>query len=118
MGSRPATTAGMCGFTRRVGTRGYMAPEVLIGLPYGPTADAWSIGVILYTLLCGRHPFAGYACEAHEEAAVRGGRWSFDGPNWSEVSEDAKEVVRKLLDQDGQTRPQAHEALDLPWVSM
>ena len=79
--------------TARARTRGYMAPEVLAGLPYGLAADVWSLGVILFTLLCGRHPFA---CddEADEEAAVRGGHLSFADPNWAEVSEAAKVRVR------------------------
>jgi len=42
----------------RAGSRGYMPPEMLRGLPYGLSADAWSLGVILYTLLCGASPFA------------------------------------------------------------
>ena len=72
-----------------------MAPEVLAGLPYGLAADVWSLGVILFTLLCGRHPFA---CddEADEEAAVRGGHLSFADPNWAEVSEAAKVRVSSL----------------------
>lgn len=102
--------------TARAGTRGYMAPEVLAGLPYGLAADVWSLGVILFTLLCGRHPFA---CddEADEEAAVRGGHLSFADPNWAEVSEAAKAVVRRFLSQAPQARPKAHEALVLPWVT-
>jgi len=99
----------------QAGTRGYMAPEVLSGEAHGQPVDIWSLGVILFTLLCGRLPF-NHEDEAREEAAVRFGRWSFADPNWDEVSVEAKGVVRQFLSQDSHARPRAHEALDLPWL--
>ncbi|KAJ3163242.1 Serine/threonine-protein kinase [Geranomyces michiganensis] len=35
----------------------YMAPEILRGDKYGPSADLWSFGAILYEMICGRPPF-------------------------------------------------------------
>merc|ERR1719215_2488315 len=45
------------------GTLHYMAPEVMMGSGYGATADAWSLGIIFYELVCGRLPFGSHLAE-------------------------------------------------------
>jgi len=40
-----------------IGTPGYMAPEILTDTRYGYPADVWSIGMVIYELLCLERPF-------------------------------------------------------------
>lgn len=40
-----------------VGTPAYMAPEQGQGLPIGPTADIYSLGVVVYEMITGRQPY-------------------------------------------------------------
>ncbi|KAM9000536.1 serine/threonine-protein kinase PLK3 isoform X2 [Sarcophilus harrisii] len=39
------------------GTPNYLAPEVLLRQGHGPESDVWSLGCVMYTLLCGSPPF-------------------------------------------------------------
>ena len=41
------------------GTYEYMAPEIVLDLPYDYTIDIWSIGILLFELVHGYAPFKG-----------------------------------------------------------
>ena len=75
------------------GTPGYLAPEVILRQPYGPTVDMWAAGVILYILLVGYPPFWDENPKALY-AQITAGEYSFPAPEWSSVSHEAK-VRRK-----------------------
>jgi len=98
------------------GTPGYCAPEVLKGLKYDQSCDMWSIGVISYILLCGYEPF--FAENDNEMfKRILKGDYQFDSPWWDEVSENAKDLVRKLLVVDPAKRLTPAAALKHVWVS-
>ena len=44
---------------KRSGTPGYVAPEILLGLPYDFKVDVYSLGVLFFTMITGRRPFNG-----------------------------------------------------------
>ncbi|KAH7512276.1 hypothetical protein FEM48_Zijuj12G0073500 [Ziziphus jujuba var. spinosa] len=97
-----------------VGSPYYVAPEVL-RKRYGPEADVWSAGVILYILLSGVPPFwAESEQEIFEE--VLHGDLDFTSDPWPNISESAKDLVRNMLVRDPKKRLTAHEVLCHPWI--
>lgn len=84
------------------GTAYYMAPEVLSG-NYDEKCDMWSIGVILFILLSGSPPFNGKD-DAEILRKVKDGKFEFTQKVWADISEDAKDLISKLLTFDPSRR--------------
>lgn len=97
------------------GTPGYVAPEILKGVAYGKEVDMWSIGVVLYILLCGFPPF--YDDNNKKLfAQIVNANYSFPDPYWTNISANAKDLVRKLLVVDARQRLSAVQVLAHPWM--
>ncbi|XP_050244820.1 calcium-dependent protein kinase 32-like [Quercus robur] len=101
-------------FTEIVGSPYYMAPEVL-KRNYGPEIDVWSAGVILYILLCGVPPFWAETEQGVAQAIIRS-VVDFKRDPWPRVSDNAKDLVKKMLDPDPKRRLTAQGVLDHPWL--
>ena len=44
-----------------------MAPEILLGEPYDDKVDVWSLGVVLYMLICLKHPLGDFDNEVSRQ---------------------------------------------------
>ena len=100
--------------TQKYGTPYYIAPEVL-KRSYDHKCDLWSCGVILYILLCGYPPFNGQTDKKIIEAVLLGD-YTLDEPEWQSVSDQAKDLVSKLLKNNPEERISALDALNHPWI--
>ncbi|XP_057687334.1 serine/threonine-protein kinase Chk2 [Corythoichthys intestinalis] len=103
------------------GTPSYLAPEVLTyaaggGGGYGLAVDAWSLGVLLFVCLCGYPPFHENFHELSVSEQIIRGSFTMLPAKWRHVSEQAKEVVRKLLVVDPAQRMSIDEALQHAWM--
>ena len=99
----------------RCGTPNYLSPEIVQGIPYGTKTDMWSIGVIVYIILAGYPPF-------HSDSLselfrlVRTGSYEFHKKHWGLVSDDAKDLIGRLLTIDPKRRITASTALASSWI--
>ncbi|XP_029961463.1 serine/threonine-protein kinase Chk2 [Salarias fasciatus] len=100
------------------GTPSYLAPEVFTHgstSGYGLSVDAWSLGVLLFVCLGGYPPFHESFGQSTTDQIVRG-QFTMVPSKWRHVSDQAKDVVRKLLVVDPTRRMSIQEALDHPWL--
>ena len=99
-----------------LGTRGYLAPEMLQRLNYSSAVDTWALGVILYVLLCGCLPFDDDSQPLSSDDALRA-RFVLRFPRWARnLSTEAKDLLSHLLDIDPNTRYTAQRALNHAWM--
>ncbi|MFS8016338.1 putative protein kinase CAMK-CDPK family [Helianthus anomalus] len=101
-------------FTDVVGSPYYVAPEVLLKR-YGPEADVWTAGVILYILLSGVPPFWAETQQGIFEAVLKG-NLDFESDPWPLISDSAKDLIRKMICSRPSDRLTAHKVLCHPWI--
>ncbi|KAG7999723.1 Serine/threonine-protein kinase Chk2, partial [Nibea albiflora] len=101
------------------GTPSYLAPEVFTQASttgYSLAVDAWSLGVLLFVCLGGYPPFhESFSHHSITEQIIRG-EFTMVQSKWRQVSDQAKDVVRKLLVVDPSQRMKIDEALQHPWL--
>jgi len=96
-----------------VGTPWWMAPEVILGKPYGILADIWSVGITAMEMALGRPPLSNKAptralflIPRNPPPALRG----------QQHSEELKEFVELCLQKDAEDRPTATMLLETKFI--
>jgi len=99
-----------------LGTKGYLAPEMLQRHSYDKSIDMWALGVIVFVLLCGCLPFDDDSSKIDSETAARK-KFALRFPKWAaSLSPSAKDLLNNLLEINPKNRYTAHQALAHPWV--
>jgi calcium-dependent protein kinase len=96
-----------------IGSAYYIAPEVL-SRNYTELCDLWSCGVIMYILLTGRPPFNGIN-EEEIMKKIKDGVYDMSRYPWGIISEDAKDLIKGLLQVNPKKRFTAKQALEHKW---
>ena len=99
----------------RYGTLAYCAPEILLGIDHGLSIDVWSLGVILHILLSGILPFISEDKNTFKKNIIKG-KLSFTHPGFTKVSNDAKDLLTKMLCVDVKKRSTPAQIIRHPWL--
>jgi calcium-dependent protein kinase len=108
----------------KCGTPYTTAPEVLRE-NYDERCDVWSVGVVLYIMLCGRRPFEALKTKGPLEDAGKAamvtniltGRFHFNHKAWNTVSKQGVGFVKALMHPDFRQRMRSAVALENAWLS-
>eukprot|EP00092_Neocalanus_flemingeri_P041212 GFUD01044872.1.p1 GENE.GFUD01044872.1~~GFUD01044872.1.p1 ORF type:complete len:449 (+),score=148.58 GFUD01044872.1:143-1489(+) len=126
-----------------VGSLEYMAPEVVdtfmlddyddddeAEISYNKKCDLWSLGIIMYILLCGYAPFSGNCgldcgwergesctdCQEMLFSSIKEEELVFPEKHWGNISNTSKDLIQHLLIKDSSLRLDAEQVLDHPWI--
>ncbi|XP_057614311.1 putative sperm motility kinase W [Chionomys nivalis] len=96
----------------RCGTKSYNAPEMILREGYdGKKADVWSVGVLLYFMTTGHHPFKGSTLEETEKKITIG---MYDIP--AHICGQLENLIHQILTVAPERRPSIEDLQHHPWV--
>merc|ERR1719384_372506 len=98
----------------------YVAPEVLGPEKYDKSCDIWSLGAIMYILLCGFPPFYsnhGLAISPGMKKRIRSGQYEFPKPEWENISKDAKSLIQGMLKNRPHHKVSIDDVIKHKWIA-
>lgn len=95
------------------GTLDYMSPEMAFDEEYDDKVDVWAVGILLYEFLYGKPPFEA-SSTSETMKRIRGCVLEF--PTHVEVSEEARDLISRILKKDPNERLTLSEILQHPWL--
>ncbi|EER14651.1 serine/threonine protein kinase, putative, partial [Perkinsus marinus ATCC 50983] len=85
----------------------YAPPEMVAGLPYDPPkCDVWSVGVVLYAMVCGQLPFEDHHTPSLYKKILEG---VFKVPNEFKTSREVRRLIFRMLTPNPNERPSFEE---------
>ncbi|XP_067905712.1 SNF related kinase b [Heterodontus francisci] len=98
--------------TTSCGSLAYSAPEILLGDEYdAPAVDIWSLGVILYMLVCGYPPFH-EVNDSETLTMIMDCRYTVP----QHISVDCRNLISRMLQRDPKKRASLEEIEGHPWL--
>ena len=92
----------------------YIPPEMIKEEGYNPDkSDIWSAGIILYLMLCGHLPFYEEDNQLMYDKILKG---DYDIPKF--LSDEAKDIIKKILEVDPKKRSNFEEIKNHPWFNI
>jgi hypothetical protein len=106
------TCEGDCLLATACGSPCYAAPEMIAGKKYdGTKSDVWSLGVVLFALVCGFLPFEDQDTPTLYRKILNA---KYDCPAF--ISGEARDLIKRILDTDPSTRPSVAQLRAHPWL--
>lgn len=95
------------------GTPEYLAPELVANQEHDHRIDVWALGVLTFEFLFGHTPFA---CDNEADMYRAISEASFTFPEDTTVTDDAMDLVARLLVKDPEDRLAISDVLHHPWL--
>jgi serine/threonine protein kinase len=92
-----------------------MAPEIWEGKAYNEKVDIWSLGIVMYYLLTGSHPFEGESETLVQN--IREQEFEFPEDMFNFISSKAINLLKTILHKDPDLRPTAKEVACHIWLN-
>ena len=100
-----------------------MKCELPGAIEYDLSCDIWSLGVIMYILICGKPPFfispksRGQISDGMKNR-IKSGIFSFTDNSWNNVSNEAKSLIKQMLETNPRSRLKIDQIMDNVWIQV